>query len=267
MRRNRYPIMIRPLSLLLCLGSLCFAGDDKKPDAPAAPAPEKKAPEVRIISDWKDWKKQSTDAADRIEIKADVPETNPPKDVKRAELPAEAKKAGVLILHAGRVLNLVKYEGKEELLPREGYEIAWDGMRLEGADFFSTLTFPVGKPDKDGKDTCVSLVTGGWGGWVLGISSIGHQFANENETTKSVEFETGRWYRFTLQVTPEVIRLLLDGKEQFKVDVRDRALTMHPSDVRRCMPLGFSTYQTTGAIRNLQIRKLGKDELKPDPEQ
>jgi hypothetical protein len=75
---------------------------------------------------------------------------------------------------------------------------------------------------------------------------------------------TGRWYRFTLQVTPEVIRLLLDGKEQFKVDVRDKPLTMHPSEIQRCVPLGFSSYQTTGAIRNLQIRKLAKDELKPD---
>jgi hypothetical protein len=30
------------------------------------------------------------------------------------------------------------------------------------------------------------------------------------------------------------------------------------------MPLGFASYQTTGAIRNLQIRPLKQGELKPD---
>ena len=66
-------------------------------------------------------------------------------------------------------------------------------------------------------------------------------------------------------MTPEVIRCLIDGKELFKVDVRDKQLTMHVSEIQSCEPLGFSSYQTTGAIRNVQIRKLKKDEVKPDP--
>ncbi|HWB04695.1 MAG TPA: hypothetical protein VG796_16825 [Verrucomicrobiales bacterium] len=259
--------MIRSLTTLLCLSALYTACGEKPaaPGTPAAPAAtDKKAPAVRIISDWGDWKKQDSGASAKIEIKKDLPEKDPPKDDKRPKLPPEAEKAGVLVLSGGDLMSLVKYEGKEDILPREGYEIAWDAMRVEGNDFFSALTFPVGKPGKDGKDKCVTFVNGGWGGWVVGISSIGHQFASENESTRSYEFKNGRWYRFTLQVTPEVIRCLIDGKEQFKVDIRDKALTMHPSEIQRCIPLGFSTYQTTGAIRNLQIRKLAKDELKPD---
>ena len=255
--------MIRTFLTLLCMGT-CIACDDK-PAVPAAP--EKKAPAVRIISDWSEWKKQDTGPAAKVEIKPDVPETNPPKDVKRPELPAEAKKAGVLILGAGEPFSAVKYEGKEDILPREGYEISWDAMRVEGGDFFAALTFPVGKREEGKEDKCVSFVTGGWGGWVVGISSIGHQFASENETTRSFEFQNGRWYRFTLQVTPEVIRALIDGKDQFKVDIRDKALSMHPSEIQQCVPLGFSSYQTTGAIRNVQIRKLAAGELKPDEEQ
>lgn len=250
--------MMRYSLTLLAAASLCNACDVKPPD-PAKPAPEKKALAVRIISDWSEWKKQDTGPAAKVEVKPDVPETDPPKDVKRAELPAEAKKAGVLILGPGEPFSAVKYEGKEDILPLEGYEISWDGMRVEGSDFFAALTFPVGK-----KETCVSFVTGGWGGWVIGISSIGHQFASENESTRSVEFKNGRWYRFTLQVTPQVIRALMDGKEQFKIDVRDKTLTMHPSEIQTCVPLGFSSYQTTGAIRNVQIRKLAAGELKPD---
>ena len=139
--------MIRFLTLLLCVSS-CIACDDKPP-APASPA--KKETAVRIVSDWSDWKKQDTGPKAKVEVKTEVAETNPPKDVKRAELPAEAKKAGVLVLGAGEPFSCVKYEGKEAILPREGYEISWDAMRVSGMDFFAALTFPVGKPDKDGE--------------------------------------------------------------------------------------------------------------------
>jgi hypothetical protein len=135
---------------------------------------------------------------------------------------------------------------------------------VEGSDFFSALTFPTLKKNLKGEEVNVSLVTGGWGGWVVGISSVGHQFASENETTRSYEFETGRWYRFTVQVTPQVIRCLIGGKEQLKLDTRDKTLSMHPSEIQKCEPLGFSTYQTTGAIRNVQIRALKDGEVKPD---
>jgi hypothetical protein len=261
---NNSARMIRVFLTILSF-TTCVACDEK-PAAPTAPEKKSTAPAVHIVSDWSDWKKQDTGPAAKVEVKPDVPEPNPPKDVKRPELPEEAKKAGVLVLGAGEPFSAVKYEGQADLLPRDGYEISWDGMRIDGGDFFATLTFPVGKPEKGKEDKCVSFVTGGWSGWVIGISSINHQFASENETTRSFEFQNGRWYRFTLQVTPEVIRALIDGKEQFKTDVRDKSLSMHPSEIQRCVPLGFSSYQTTGAIRNLQIRKLAPGELKPDEE-
>lgn len=249
------------LTLLLSLSTGCGQSPDAKPSAESAKkADEKKDASLVIISDWKEWKKQDTGPEAKVEIKTEFPEPNPPKDVKRAELPEEAKKAGVLVLGAGEPFSAVKYEGDvEKLLPLKGYEISWDGMRIEGGDFFGALTFPVGR-----KDQCVSLVTGGWGGWVVGVSSINHAYASENETTRSFEFADGRWYRFTLQVTPEVIRLLIDGKEQFKVDVWGRPLTMHFSEIQKCVPLGFSSYRTSGAIRNVQIRKLAEGELKPE---
>jgi hypothetical protein len=251
------------MNRLLALLSLtaCTASCDDKP-ATAAGTAEKK---VLIVSDWADWKKQDTAGEEKVEVKPELAETSPPKDVKRPDIPAEAKKAGVLVLGAGEPFSAVRYEGKADILPRDGYEISWDAMRVDGSDFFSALVFPVGPKTKEGKDKCVSFVAGGWGGMVLGISAINHQYASENESTRSYEFVNGRWYRFTLQVTPEVIRCLIDGKEQFKVDVRDKQLSMHVSEIQTCEPLGFSSYQTTGAIRNLQIRKLKKDEVKPDP--
>ncbi len=251
--------MIR-LFALFCF-TACTASCQDKPAA--APPVEKPF----IVSDWSDWKKQDTAGAEKVEVKPDVPETSPPQDVKRPALPEEAKKAGVLVLGAGEPFSAVKYEGKADILPRDGYEISWDAMRVDGSDFFAALVFPVGPKTRDGKDRCVSFVAGGWGGMVVGVSAINHMYAHENESTTSHEFVNGRWYRFTLQVTPEVIRCLIDGKEQFKVNIRDKQLSMHVSEIQSCEPLGFSSYQSTGAIRNLQIRKLKKDEVKPDEEQ
>ena len=230
---------------------------------PPAAAAEKK-PEVRTVTDFKEWKQQDTGPEAKTEIKPELAETKPDPAAKPAELNADAKKAGVLVLGKGAPFCAVKYEGKEDILPRKGYEISWDAMRVEGSDFFSALTFPVLRKDDKGKDVCASLVTGGWGGWVVGISSVGHQFASENETTRSYEFVSGRWYRFSLQVTPQVIRCLINGKEQFKLDTRDKVLSMHPSEIQKCEPLGFSTYDTTGALRNVQIRALKDGELIPD---
>ena len=42
-------------------------------------------------------------------------------------------------------------------MPRMGYEISLEAMRVEGSDFFCGLTFPVGKD-------YLSLIVGGWGG-------------------------------------------------------------------------------------------------------
>src|SRR5438309_11521438 len=80
--------------------------------------------------------------------------------------------------------------------PKVNYEIALDAMRMGGSDFFCGLTVPVG-------DSFCSLIVGGWDGSLLGISSPDHNDASENETTRFVNFETGRWYRIRLRVTTQ----------------------------------------------------------------
>ena len=249
------PALFLPVLSLFLTPALTGCGE------PPAGAPSAKQPAGPwVVSDWSEWKKQDTGPAAKVEVRKEVAETAREADAPAAAaLPPEAAKAGVLVLGAGEPFSAVKYEGPIERLPLDGYEISWDGMRMEGSDFFCALTFPVGKPDR-----CVTLVTGGWGGWTVGISTLNHSFANENETTRSFEFKTGRWYRFTLQASPECLRCLIDGKEQFKVGIKDKPLAMHPSEVRLCMPLGFASYQTAGAIRNVQVRALKPGELVPD---
>ena len=56
------------------------------------------------------------------------------------------------------------------------YEVTLEAMRVDGNDFFCGMTFPAGK------DPC-TLIVGGWGGTVVGLSSINGMDASENETT------------------------------------------------------------------------------------
>src|SRR5580658_3109831 len=91
-------------------------------------------------------------------------------------------------------------------LPKADYEISLQAMKVEGDDFFCGLTFPVA-------DSSCSLIIGGWGGGVIGLSSLDDLDASENETTKTMYFETGHWYHVVLRVTPKKIEAWLDKEK------------------------------------------------------
>lgn len=133
-------------------------------------------------------------------------------------------------------------------LPRRNYEVALEAMRVNGSDFFCGFTFPVGH------SPC-SLILGGWGGGVCGLSSIDKFDASENETTTYRRFKNGRWYRVRLRVTDEKIQAWLDGKNIVDQDIRGRKISIRV-EVEPSKPFGFATWQTTGALRNIRIRKL-----------
>ena len=133
-------------------------------------------------------------------------------------------------------------------LPRQNYEITFEAMRVLGSDFFCGLTFPVGK------DPC-SFIAGGWGGGVVGLSSVDSEDAAHNETTKFMKFENERWYRFRLKVTPEAIQAWIDDESMVNLKLEDRTLSIR-LEVEASKPLGFATWSTTGALRNLRLRSL-----------
>ena len=92
-------------------------------------------------------------------------------------------------------------------VPRYRLEVELEAMRVEGSDFFCGLTFPI-------KDEFCSLIVGGWGGGVVGLSSVDGSDASENETTGYREFEKGKWYPIKLRVTDQRITAWIDGKEE-----------------------------------------------------
>ena len=94
--------------------------------------------------------------------------------------------------------------------PKMNYEVALDAMRVTGSDFFCGLTIPVG-------DSFCSLIVGGWGGSLIGISSLDGMDASENETGKFINFEQGRWYRIRLRVTESKIEAWVDRNKLINV--------------------------------------------------
>ena len=123
-------------------------------------------------------------------------------------------------------------------LPTTNYELRYEAMRLEGQDFFAAATFPVGK-------SFITLVNGGWGGGVTGLSSLDGMDASENDTTRLVRYQDKTWYHFRVRVTDKMIHCQIDDKEIIAVSHRDRRVSTR-IETRRNQPLGFATYECTG---------------------
>ena len=133
-------------------------------------------------------------------------------------------------------------------LPRMSYEISLDAMRVEGSDFFCGLTFPVGK------DPC-SLIVGGWGGGVVGLSSIDSEDASQNETTGYLNFTNGKWYHIRLRVEPGKIQAWIDQDRVVNLETEGKRLSIR-LEVEPSVPLGICTWNTAAALKNIQLKRL-----------
>lgn len=138
-------------------------------------------------------------------------------------------------------------------LPLTDYAIGYEAMRVSGHDFFGSITFPVGKPDR-----CVTFVLGGWGGSQVGISSIDGYDASENTTGSSQHFENNRWYRVRIEVADRFLKVLLDGRPIINTNLSGRSLSLRGGDILQCVPFGFATYGTTGRVRGCVVEKLAQ---------
>ncbi|MCA9053901.1 MAG: DUF1080 domain-containing protein [Planctomycetaceae bacterium] len=155
-------------------------------------------------------------------------------------------KDGLLVLEAGEPLTGVTWKGKA--LPTNNYEIRLEAQKVEGSDFFLALTFPV-------QEKHVSLVLGGWGGGVTGISSINGFDASENETTDYYGFDRKKWYKVRVRVTDDAIQAWLDDERICNVETAGKRFdTRIEVDLNK--PLGMATFQTVAAYRNIEYRDL-----------
>ncbi|WP_437202375.1 family 16 glycoside hydrolase [Planctomicrobium sp. SH664] len=213
---------------LLLLSGLVLAGDPERPKGTVEWKP------LIAKDSLKNWKLSSFGGDGRITVKE-----------------------GVMSLGEGKPLTGVHWQGPA--FPKANYEIALEAKRIKGADFFLGLTFPV-------KEENCTLVLGGWGGGVVGLSSIDGFDASENETSDYVRFEDDHWYKVKLQVTDTHILAWLDDKQIADVDYTERTIGLR-IEMELCKPLGLATYQTEGAVRDLKYRELTPEKAKEKAKQ
>jgi len=155
---------------------------------------------------------------------------------------------GLLVFNAGDPFVGVNCTNE---IPKVNYELVLDGMRVSGDDFFCGLTFPV-------RDSFCSLILGGWGGSVVGLSSLDGSDASENETTQFISFETGRWYRIRLRVTEHKIEAWIEQKKVVDVGTIGRKVSLRFGEIEMSKPFGLASYSTSAAFRGIRVREVSE---------
>ena len=154
---------------------------------------------------------------------------------------------GKLLLDFGNDLTGVTWKDAK-VLPKVNYEITLEAQRVEGSDFFCGLTFPI-------KDDPCSLILGGWGGTVCGLSSLDFKDASENESTSFREFKNGQWYKIRLRVLEKRLTAWIDDKQILDVDISGKKISIR-SEVDPCKPLGLCSWRTKAALRNILLKEI-----------
>jgi len=147
----------------------------------------------------------------------------------------------------GYMMTGVIYQGK---LPQDNYRVRYQAKRIEGTDFFGTLTFPV-------RDSHCSLVLGGWGGPTVGLSCIDGEDASRNDTMNIMGLDDDKWHQVELTVQYPKIECRINGEQIFETDVQGKEVSVR-GDVRVCRPFGFCSFETIAQIRKVHVIRLDK---------
>jgi multidrug efflux pump subunit AcrA (membrane-fusion protein) len=154
---------------------------------------------------------------------------------------------GQLVLEMGQSLTGITWKDAARL-PKDNYEITLQAMKLKGDDFYCGLTFP-------GNDSHASFILGGWGGTLVGMSSIDGLDASENETTIYRKFDRDKWYKVRLRVADGKVQGWVDDEQVIDVELKDKKISTR-IEVDASRPLGLATYQVSAAYKDIQLKRL-----------
>lgn len=136
--------------------------------------------------------------------------------------------------------------------PLMDYEVNLEAMRINGNDFFCGMTFPV-------ENSFCSLIIGGWGGLVVGISCIDGWDASENETTRLFKFNKNTWYQVHLRVASNKIIAWINDIRIVDFEIGNHNLSVR-SEVELSEPFGIASWKTTAAIRKIRLKATDKSD-------
>lgn len=156
-------------------------------------------------------------------------------------------KDGLLILQMGQPLTGITWQHADKL-PKDNYEITLSAMKRKGDDFFCGLTFPV-------RDSHASFIVGGWGGSLVGLSSIDDLDASENETTDYLKFEHNKWYKIRVRVAEGKIGCWIDDKQMVDVELKGKKIGTR-IEVDPSKPLGIANFNVESALKDIKLRRL-----------
>jgi hypothetical protein len=212
---------IPTLTALLVLGTAFAIAEDKP-----APAKPEAAKEIILFNgkSLDDWEFVDVGGSGEVELEG-----------------------GLMIINQGENVSGAIYK-KAATLPTTNYEITLEAKRIQGVDFFVGLTFPVG----DLKH-CATLVCGGWGGSVTGISCIDSMDASDNNTSSYQRYKDDEWYAIKLRVTPKNLSVWLGDKQIIDEDIEGKKISVRPGPVESYLPLSLTTFNTMAAIRNVKL--------------
>ena len=159
-------------------------------------------------------------------------------------------KGGEIVLVKSKEGDLtgITWAGGE--IPTSSYEVEVKAKRTDGGDFFCALTFPIGK-------SFASFVVGGWGGSLVGISSLDGYDASENTTTKTMTFETGTWYTIRVRVTDDRLQAFIDDEQMVDVETKEHKFSVR-WEVEASQPLGLAAWCTSANWKDLRLRKVSE---------
>ncbi len=136
----------------------------------------------------------------------------------------------------------------EKDFPKSGYEVSLEATRVKGDSIFCGVLFPI-------RDSRCVLVVGGFGGTAVGLDRPDGAPASRNPTVKQMAFENDRWYQVQLCVTDAKLQAWLQGESVVDMDIA--AHTFSTAEVwRNVAPFGLCAWATTGAVRNIRLRRI-----------
>jgi hypothetical protein len=158
---------------------------------------------------------------------------------------------GTLNLAAGEPMAGIALDSTNIALPTGDYEIELEAKIVDGNDFFCALTFPVPV-----QASFCTLIVGGWGGTVVGLSNVNGMDASINPTRYDRPFAPRRWYKIRTRVKSDYIDVWIDGEPVIELEISKRKIAMRPGAIEQCKPIGLATWRTAAAYRNIRLRPL-----------
>ncbi len=149
---------------------------------------------------------------------------------------------GEVRLDQGSPLTGITWQGPP---PQGAYELEIVAARQQGNDFFAGVTFPIGEQH-------ATLIVGGWGGSLVGLSCIDGLDAARNPTARRMAFRREQPYRIRI-VVDDVVRAWIDGEEMLAVMRAGRTFGLR-AEVTLSAPLGVCAFATQAVITTCRWR-------------